>query len=231
MKLYLLSIEEMSGGAEAERLCGRAMGYLDAHRAQKAGRIRAGNARMLSVGAGLLLQLIGAESGDREYPFCLQVSDVLRSLEHRDAPVDIVYRYGAGGKPDFADRALHFSLSHSGQYVCCAVDEAQIGADIQQMRSIKNRELVERRFSENERAALEACENDAERERLFYRIWVRKESYAKLTGEGIAVAAGLDTGELEQSVCWREYTLPEGYFMAVCQYRPQEREDQEVCPE
>ncbi len=228
MKLYLLSVEELNGGAEAERLCSRAVGYLDTHRAEKAWKLRAGNARMLSVGAGLLLQLAAVEDGST-YPLCLKVSEVLHKIEERGGPTEIRYRYEAGGKPDFEDRGLHFNLSHSGRYVCCALDEAEIGVDIQQMRTAKSRSLVERRFSEKERAALDACDSEAERERLFYRIWVRKESYAKLTGIGIAAAAGLDTGELERSVYWQEYTLPEEYFMAVCQYSPQEREDHVVC--
>lgn len=224
MKWYLLSIEELNNGEEAEKLCERAMRYLDAHREEKARRLKAGSARNLSVGAGLLLQLAAGEAGG-EYPSCLEVSEVLRRLEERGGPTELVYRYGAGGKPDFADRALHFNLSHSGQYVCCVLDEAEVGVDIQQMRIIKSRNLVERRFSAGERAALEACENEVQRTQLFYRIWVRKESYAKLTGEGIAAVAGLDTGELEQRVCWQEYTLPEGYCMAVCQYRPPEEMD------
>lgn len=224
MKWYLLSVEELNSGGEPEKLYERAMSYLDQHRAKKARRLKAENARKLSVGAGLLLQLAAVGDGG-EWPSRLGVSEALRRLEERGGPLEIVYQYGAGGKPDFADRALHFNLSHSGQYVCCALDEVEVGVDIQQMRMIKNRDLVERRFSMGERAALDACENEAERELLFYRIWVRKESYAKLTGEGIAAVAGLDTRELEQHVCWQEYTLPEGYCVAVCQYRPPEEKD------
>lgn len=217
MKWYLLSIEELNSGAEAEKLCERAMGYLDAHRLEKVRRLRAGNARNLSIGAGLLLQLaVGGDGG--EALSCLTVTEALGRLDERGRPIEIAYRYGAGGKPDFADHALHFNLSHSGQYVCCALDREEVGIDIQQMRALKSRELVERRFSEGERTLLAGCANAAQREELFYRIWVRKESYAKLTGEGIAAVAALDTGELKRRVCWQEYAF-EGYCMAVCQYR------------
>lgn len=221
----MLSVEELNDSPEAEPLWQQALGCLDSHRAKKARRLKAGSARKLSVGAGLLLQLAASGEDGCEYPVCLQVSDVLCRLAERDGPVEIAYRHDAGGKPDFADGTRHFNLSHSGQYVCCVLDKAEVGVDIQQMRIIKKRNLVERRFSAGERTALDACEDEAERKQLFYRIWVRKESYAKLTGEGIAAVVGLDTGELEQRVCWQEHTMPGGYCMAVCQYRPPEEMD------
>ena len=48
-------------------------------------------------------------------------------------------------------------------------------------------------FTEREAAALEQAGEEREtRERLFYRLWARKEAYGKLTGKGIAAALEVD---------------------------------------
>ncbi|MCM1089893.1 MAG: 4'-phosphopantetheinyl transferase superfamily protein [Butyrivibrio sp.] len=151
-------------------------------------------------------------------PTCLQVSQVLDLLGGGE-PMQAEYCYGEHGKPDFAGGGLHFNLSHSGQYVCCALAEEEVGIDIQRMRPMKNMRVAERFFSQGENDLLQECGSEKERQELFYRIWVRKEAYAKLSGAGIAAVVECDvmTKPLE-SVCWQELEQPEGYRMAVCRY-------------
>ncbi|MCI9438396.1 MAG: 4'-phosphopantetheinyl transferase superfamily protein [Lachnospiraceae bacterium] len=68
--------------------------------------------------------------------------------------------------------------------------------------------LAGRFFSERERAALEQAGGEQERERLFFRLWARKEAYGKLTGDGIAGVVDMDMlpekdgdGALEKALC------------------------------
>lgn len=107
----------------------------------------------------------------------------LEKLPHQS----LTYRYGKKGKPYFRDLPYYFSLSHSGDYVFCALSTEEIGADIQQhrrqLKGDNRRRLAERFFSEEEKRALEVS---GEREELFYRLWTRKEAFGKLTGEGVA---------------------------------------------
>ncbi len=212
--MYLLSIEELNSGPDAESLFACALRNMDDCRLEKVRRLKNGGARNLAAGAGLLLQLaVRREKG--VYPACFTVSEALDVLDSRGEPVRIAYRYGTGGKPDFAEGTLHFSLSHSEQYVCCAVAGQEIGVDIQRMRPLKNMRIAERFFSRRERELLESCQSEGERQELFYRIWVRKEAYAKLTGAGIAAVIGRES-DCRESVRWQEFDRPRGYRMAVC---------------
>ena len=76
---------------------------------------------------------------------------------------------------------LHFSLSHSGNAVLCALDRRPVGADIEMIRR-RNLEHLLSVFSDRERASIEQA---ASPELCFTRLWTRKESYLKLTGEGL----------------------------------------------
>ena len=58
MKVYLLSIEELQEKIVSEDFC---LQRLDSHRRGKAEQMKAPNAWYLSIGAGLLLQLVGYE--------------------------------------------------------------------------------------------------------------------------------------------------------------------------
>ena len=88
------------------------------------------------------------------------------------------------GKPYIRnDPGFHFNLSHSGDYVACAVSDHPVGIDIQQIVAMK-RSYGERIFSPRELA--EACleENQDLSEQMIEK-WAYKESFAKLKGMGI----------------------------------------------
>ena len=198
----------------AVRLRQRAIKMLDEHRREKVNNLKTEVAQSQAIGAGLLLQLVVQNEGDTdEKMFELSVSEVLEKLHE---PIQIDYVYDIHGKPDFADASWHFNLSHSGEYVCLVTDNNPVGVDIQQMRPLKNYHLAERFFSEKELAKMESCTNEGEKVDCFYDIWVKKESYAKLTGEGIGKTVGLDTEDTNLQVIWHGFVCPEGYRMAVC---------------
>ena len=93
-----------------------------------------------------------------------------------------LFDFGSHGKPMLRDDpGLHFSLSHSGNAVLCALDRRPVGADIEMIRH-HNLEHLLSVFSDRERASIEQA---ASPELCFTRLWTRKESYLKLTGEGL----------------------------------------------
>lgn len=95
-----------------------------------------------------------------------------------------------GGKPYFKHYPkIYFNLSHSGEYVCCAMGAAPVGVDIQKHVSVKEG-LAKRFFTEEENRMLRALDGE-ERERWFFRMWSIKESYIKYTGLGMK--QGIDT--------------------------------------
>lgn len=152
---------------------GRCAGRLSPGRQGKIARVRQGRDKLLSLGAGLLLDL-----GLREY-----------GLRERD----VVMAYGSNGKPCLADRPdVHFNLSHSGTMVMAAFADRAVGCDVERMgpdgegqshigRLIR---VSERFFTPEERRFMDAGTGDEERAQRFYRLWTLKESYIKATGEG-----------------------------------------------
>lgn len=155
-----------------------------------------------------------------------QVSQVLACLKKT---VEIAYCQGPRGKPDFREIRdssgvpWHFNLSHSGELVVCAASDVEVGVDIQQMRPLKNLRVAERFFSEKELEVISQAGDSGRQEEAFYRLWVRKEAYGKLTGEGIAAVIGRDLQGLEQEVFWEEYAAAAAYQIALCRYRSGQR--------
>lgn len=104
-------------------------------------------------------------------------------------------RKGPFGKPYFKDLPqIHFNLSHSGDYVCCAIGDEPVGVDIQKHVPVK-KGLAKRFFTEKENEILEKLK-ESERENAFFRMWSIKESYLKLTGKGLRQR--MDSFEIDQ---------------------------------
>ena len=129
-----------------------------------------------------------------------------------------VFDFGSHGKPVLRDHpALHFSLSHSGNAVLCALDRCPVGADIEMIhrRGLEHLLTV---FSYPERALIERA---ASPEVCFTRLWTRKESYLKLTGEGLTGTKALreipteDNGAVHFETVIRE---AEGFVYSVCRW-------------
>lgn len=141
---------------------------------------------------------------------------------------DVTIAYGAHGKPYVKDRPdIHFNLSHSGDYVLAAFGPVELGCDIQMIgEAHRNDRIAARFFTEAEQKALAEGMD-------FYRIWARKESYIKCTGEGMACDLRSfdvvdDSGQMQETdvlsevpdihglkTYFAEYDLS-GYEMAVC---------------
>lgn len=88
------------------------------------------------------------------------------------------------GKPFFAgvsDRC--FNISHSGDWVVCALDDRPLGVDIQKIRPCREG-LLERVCSPEEQ---EWYRERGRRERDFALLWSMKESLCKYTGQGLTL--------------------------------------------
>lgn len=184
---------------------------IPADRKEKILRMKNKEARMRSLTTGMLLQ----------YALCEKTG-----LDYETAePFQI--RYGEKGKPYPArELSVHFSLSHSGDYVCCAIGDRPVGIDIQQKTEGKERleRLAERFFTCSEKRMLSECEKEQRRD-LFFQMWSIKESYLKLTGEGLC--GGLSSFEIswqekrivqgdEYRACFEESNVLKGYGFCVC---------------
>lgn len=148
MEVYFLDLAPLRG-----RLA-EAMERLGPERRARAVRLLREDARLRSVGAGLLLA--------RFFP----------GREPLFAP---------GGKPYFpGGRCL--SLSHSGEAAVIALDDTDVGVDVQRLVSPRPA-LLRRVLTPGELAALPTLGEDG-----FTVLWTRKEAVLKCLGVGMAGA-------------------------------------------
>lgn len=89
---------------------------------------------------------------------------------------------GSHGKL-YAENGIFFSVSHSGRIAAIAVDDREIGLDVEQLRDEKQLKIADRFYHPAERAYVVASKDPC---RAFCEIWTRKEAYLKMTGEGIS---------------------------------------------
>lgn len=129
-----------------------------------------------------------------------------------------------GGKPFFPDCPDRcFSLSHSGQFALCALDEQAVGADIERLRPHPD-SLAQRICGPEELAWLAAR---PERERALCILWTGKESRVKYTGTGLtvpirAIAAPLPPRTELDGLYFYRLSAPE-YVLCVCAHGEPEK--------
>lgn len=207
VKGYILDVAGFFGESEEEKerfdyLCSK----LSENRQQKIERFRYAQGKALSLGAGLLL-----DYGLRQY-----------GIREREAR----FIYGENEKPYLRDYPeIFFNLSHSGSMAMAVFADKEVGCDVEQIGEPDFR-VARRFFAEGERKLLQEA-GDKEARELFYRFWVLKESFLKVTGEGIRMPLNDFCISLEdriqvkvkgrhQEYGFSELALP-GYRAALCQ--------------
>ncbi|HWR38975.1 MAG TPA: 4'-phosphopantetheinyl transferase superfamily protein [Patescibacteria group bacterium] len=137
------------------------------------------------------------------------------------------FAVNAYGKPFLAaDTDIEFNLSHSGDWVVCAVDEQPVGIDVEQVLPVEQ-ELMENCFSAPEIQWVRA--GGSAWLTRFYQIWTLKESYIKALGQGMSLPLPsfsllrqdderwtLQSAARKTDWFFRQYSLPGGYELAVC---------------
>lgn len=139
----------------------------------------------------------------------------------------LVFNKNEFGKPFLVnDSRIHFNISHSGEWVVCAVHYLPLGIDIEKIQPL-DYQVAERFFSENEYLNLNNKEGQAKLE-YFYEIWTLKESYIKAVGKGLSIplesfsinineaAINVETVKGTGKYYFNRYNLDERYKIAVC---------------
>lgn len=138
---------------------------------------------------------------------------------------DIVLDVASNGKPyckSFPE--IHFNISHSGDWVICAICDSPIGVDIEKIGRA-DLQIARRFFAEYEYQQL--LNQETNRNELFYKLWTLKESYMKYTGKGLMIP--LNSFEFDFTDCNIRLRIPEknmlhfksvkvfkDYYLAVC---------------
>lgn len=196
--LYLANVSFLKD----ENAYRKAYSLLNEERRLKADRYKNEKDRLLSVCAGLMLNFIFAENGIA-------------------APAVLT---GENGKPYLESGELFFNISHSGEYVLCAVSKTPTGCDIEKEDAV-NLNLVKRFFDEAEYNTLISA-GEKEQKELFYRFWTLKESFIKAVGLGMKLPLNKFRINLSDKISvvsdydkpysFSEFGVIEGYRIAVC---------------
>lgn len=132
---------------------------------------------------------------------------------------DFTVATAPGGKPYFPhEPALHFSVSHSGEYWAVAFSGQPLGLDIQRYEERDQLALAKRWYHPEEYAAVKkngpAC---------FFDIWSAKESLVKCSGEGVSSSFSsfcvVENGEIAPiSSGWqiKPLSILDGYAACLC---------------
>lgn len=144
-----------------------------------------------------------------------QEKDVLRSFAASyllckiiDNIDDYRLKISSLGKP-FLDGGPYFSISHSGDYAALAVDDSEIGLDIEfidKKRNLKNIPYVSNEFYK-----------DSSIEEMFL-IWVKKESYVKLTGKGLSELSNVNLSNINKTF-YNKADIYNNYVISVSSFK------------
>lgn len=179
----------------------RAMDGLPRERQERCLRYKRPQDRRRCLGAGRLIQQILAEHAASS---CVTL--------------------GAHGKPEA--QGVYFSIAHSGEYVIGVAADSPVGCDVERIKP-PPMAVAERCFTPAERAYMAAHRDAAH---AFWQLWTLKESYVKMTGEGMS--AGLRHVEIGlgetlsvyrggvRQPCVLRHLCRDGYAVALCTQGP-----------
>ncbi|MBQ0079182.1 MAG: 4'-phosphopantetheinyl transferase superfamily protein, partial [Eubacterium sp.] len=117
------------------------------------------------------------------------------------------------GKPVVfvAGDEIHVSCSHSLDSFACVVAASNCGVDIQEPKKIKIWDIARRYFTDEEQEYV--GEHGLEG---FYKIWTRREAYAKYTGVGLRQVMS-DVSVLNRDdVTFEDSVLDNGMYCSIC---------------
>lgn len=188
-------------------------------RRRKAARYLRKEDMLRSLAAECLCRVMIAENADLSYS----------SLEFSEDKL---------GKPFLPDHAsIHFNLTHSGDWVGCAVATTPVGIDIEHHKPMEL-DIAKRFFHPCETEYIKAAPQEyTER---FFKIWTQKESYIKAIGKGLhcplnsfSVVAGKQMQSIivtdsHQPMTVKSLFIADGYSAAICHTTDEEVKQVEV---
>lgn len=103
---------------------------------------------------------------------------------------------------------FEYNVSHSGEWVVCAIDCHPVGIDVEQIMPI-NFDIAKNYFTSEEYGNLIQCEA-SEKLTYFYKLWTLKESYIKAIGKGLSIS--LDSFSFHMDVGDQTIMVKEGIY-------------------
>lgn len=123
---------------------------------------------------------------------------------------------------------FNFNISHSDDFVVCAISDKPVGVDIEKIKYIKYIDIAQRFFTISEFDYI--MKNDLDiRLSAFYEIWTLKESYIKCCGQGLSIplkSFSIDIDKFENikviidnqynEYIFKRFEIDSNYKIAIC---------------
>ncbi len=122
---------------------------------------------------------------------------------------EIVIHRTPNGKPYLLCHDVHFSVSHSADYIIIAICDTPVGADIELIKDRDYLRFAKRWFSPEEIANVEVAQAEA-----FYMLWTAKEAYTKLRGYNLNTRVTMEHIKSE-NINIRYYDLIDNHLVCV----------------
>ena len=120
------------------------------------------------------------------------------------------FEYGENGKPFL--RGQHFSISHSGNLLCIAIAESEVGVDTEKIIEY-NEHFAKIILNENE---LKEIEKEEDKNLAITKFWTKKEAAIKCLGKSLKDMKNvLNDNELQF-----EFLLHGDYVIYQCKKSP-----------
>ena len=166
---------------------------------------------------------------------CLYAELLLRQALRQQGfnPDDIEFEYGSSGKPTLKNSpGVEFNLSHSGDWIVCAISEKPVGIDVEHIKVRDFALLARHCLTKAEQAELAGLSPEAQQD-YFFKRWTIKESYVKKLGTGLGkdfqsfevenfndYFRVLEYGSNVSPEQFRVYRIDEYHQVAVCADEP-----------
>ena len=164
LKVYLYQVNKEDLARHAEEY----LRALPAWRTQRYHRMKIESGKQEELAAGLLLRHALLDAAD------MDLMTVEVTTNEHGKPMFSVPKDQPGGQ-------IHFNISHPGGYVSVAVADCPVGVDVE-TNSDPDLKVTDRFYSAEEQAAVRGAKDP---QKVFRRLWTRKEAYVKCTGTGI----------------------------------------------
>lgn len=128
---------------------------------------------------------------------------LLKKVLKKEGIKDIEIIYNDYGKPYLKNKDLYFNISHSNKLTVLVISNKEVGVDVEKI-TMKER-IIPRICTSSEQKLIKTPED-------FTKMWVKKESYVKYLGIGIAYGLkNADTTKIKGFIL-KKY---EDYYIAI----------------
>lgn len=108
------------------------------------------------------------------YSYNIEESDIfIKKALKKVGYTDVEIKRTENGKP-YTDEKIFFSLSHTENFIVCAVSDFEIGVDAEKIRNVNNLQKIAKKILKTEEIM-----NDVQ----FLKLWTEHESKVKFFGE------------------------------------------------